>query len=359
MPPTTSTPILSMRGVSKSFGPVQVLRGIDFDAYAGQVTALVGDNGAGKSTLVKCIAGTYSIDAGQTVFDGQPVTIHSPRDAAAPGHRDRVPGPRPGRQPRHRPEHVPGPRAQVRPGAGRGLDGGARRQDPDLAVGAHGEVHAPEGLQPVRRPAADRGDRQGRAVEQQGGHPRRADRGPGRGADRAGAGARPPPGRQRRVRHPHLAQHERRLRGLGQHRGALPRPDGRPGARQRGHLLAGGRADHLRPQRRPGPGRRPGPTATATAAGACPAPPRPSRRTRAPRTPRRTPRPPRRGSTPHEQHHNSGRLRGPAAARDAPPWAPTWATTGAGSAAARSAPCRPSWRSSSCRSSSRARARSS
>jgi D-xylose transport system ATP-binding protein len=85
VPPTTSTPILSMRGVSKSFGPVQVLRGIDFDAYAGQVTALVGDNGAGKSTLVKCIAGTYTIDAGQTLFDGQPVTIHSPRDAAGLG----------------------------------------------------------------------------------------------------------------------------------------------------------------------------------------------------------------------------------------------------------------------------------
>jgi D-xylose transport system ATP-binding protein len=74
-----------MRGVSKSFGPVQVLRGIDFDAYAGQVTALVGDNGAGKSTLVKCIAGTYSIDAGQTLFEDQPVTIHTPRDAAALG----------------------------------------------------------------------------------------------------------------------------------------------------------------------------------------------------------------------------------------------------------------------------------
>ena len=48
-----STPLLSLRGINKSFGPVQVLRGVDFQAYAGKVTALVGDNGAGKSTLIK------------------------------------------------------------------------------------------------------------------------------------------------------------------------------------------------------------------------------------------------------------------------------------------------------------------
>src|SRR5437763_916875 len=47
--------------------------------------ALVGDNGAGKSTLIKCVAGIYSIDSGQIVFDGQPVTIHGPKDAAKLG----------------------------------------------------------------------------------------------------------------------------------------------------------------------------------------------------------------------------------------------------------------------------------
>ncbi len=81
----TDTPLLEVRGINKSFGPVQVLRDVAFSVYPGEVTALVGDNGAGKSTLVKCIGGIYSIDAGEYYFDGQPVTIHGPRDAGALG----------------------------------------------------------------------------------------------------------------------------------------------------------------------------------------------------------------------------------------------------------------------------------
>ncbi|GAA2627792.1 ATP-binding cassette domain-containing protein [Dactylosporangium fulvum] len=81
----TDTPLLEVRGLNKSFGPVQVLRDVDFSAYAGQVTALVGDNGAGKSTLVKCLGGIYSIDSGDYLFDGRPVHVHGPRDAAALG----------------------------------------------------------------------------------------------------------------------------------------------------------------------------------------------------------------------------------------------------------------------------------
>jgi D-xylose transport system ATP-binding protein len=78
-------PILELRGVNKSFGPVDVLRSVDFTAIAGQVTALVGDNGAGKSTLVKCVSGTYPIDSGDYLFEGRPVVVHSPRDASALG----------------------------------------------------------------------------------------------------------------------------------------------------------------------------------------------------------------------------------------------------------------------------------
>lgn len=80
-----SDPILSLRGVNKSFGPVQVLKNVDFDAYAGQVTALVGDNGAGKSTLIKCIAGIYQAEEGQFHFEGKKVEVTGPRDSAALG----------------------------------------------------------------------------------------------------------------------------------------------------------------------------------------------------------------------------------------------------------------------------------
>jgi D-xylose transport system ATP-binding protein len=78
-------PILQVRRVNKRFGPVQVLYDVDFEVHAGEVTALVGDNGAGKSTLVKCLSGTYTIDSGEYLFDGKPVQIHTPRDAAALG----------------------------------------------------------------------------------------------------------------------------------------------------------------------------------------------------------------------------------------------------------------------------------
>jgi D-xylose transport system ATP-binding protein len=62
-----------------------VLRDVDFTVHTGEVTALVGDNGAGKSTLVKCVGGIYSIDSGEYLFDGQPIHVHSPREAAAHG----------------------------------------------------------------------------------------------------------------------------------------------------------------------------------------------------------------------------------------------------------------------------------
>ncbi len=78
-------PILELRGVSKSFGAVQALYEVDFHVAPGEVMALVGDNGAGKSTLIKCIAGIHPIDEGEIVFDGQPVSIHGPKDAAALG----------------------------------------------------------------------------------------------------------------------------------------------------------------------------------------------------------------------------------------------------------------------------------
>jgi D-xylose transport system ATP-binding protein len=78
-------PLLSLRGVNKSFGAVHVLRDVDFDVRAGEVTALVGDNGAGKSTLIKCVAGIYPFEHGEVVFEGQAVHVHGPKDANALG----------------------------------------------------------------------------------------------------------------------------------------------------------------------------------------------------------------------------------------------------------------------------------
>jgi D-xylose transport system ATP-binding protein len=77
--------LLSLRGVNKSFGAVHVLRDVNLDVWAGQVTALVGDNGAGKSTLIKGIAGIYPFDSGDVSFDGEPVKITGPRQSNSLG----------------------------------------------------------------------------------------------------------------------------------------------------------------------------------------------------------------------------------------------------------------------------------
>jgi len=78
---SSDAPLLSLRGVNKSFGPVHVLRDVDLDVRAGRVTALVGDNGAGKSTMIKGIAGIYPFESGQVLFEGKPVSIHGPKQA--------------------------------------------------------------------------------------------------------------------------------------------------------------------------------------------------------------------------------------------------------------------------------------
>jgi len=64
---------------------VQALYEVDFHVSRGEVMALVGDNGAGKSTLIKCIAGIYSIDSGDVLFEGERVNLHGPKDSARLG----------------------------------------------------------------------------------------------------------------------------------------------------------------------------------------------------------------------------------------------------------------------------------
>src|SRR5579859_7510821 len=74
-------PLLEMRGISKRFGGIQALEGVDFSLRAGEVMALIGENGAGKSTLIKILAGVHQRDAGEIRIDGHAVEIRSPADA--------------------------------------------------------------------------------------------------------------------------------------------------------------------------------------------------------------------------------------------------------------------------------------
>ncbi|MBO1752106.1 sugar ABC transporter ATP-binding protein [Actinotalea sp. BY-33] len=81
----TRQPVLAVRQVTKRFGAVEALIGVDLDVHAGEVVALVGDNGAGKSTLAKIVSGVLQPDSGQVRIAGEPVTIGSPAAAHALG----------------------------------------------------------------------------------------------------------------------------------------------------------------------------------------------------------------------------------------------------------------------------------
>ncbi|WP_328365984.1 ATP-binding cassette domain-containing protein [Streptomyces sp. NBC_00457] len=77
----SSPPLLTLRGVSKRFGVVEVLNDVELEIRAGQVVALLGDNGAGKSTLVKVISGVAPADKGVIEWEGRTVHIRRPHDA--------------------------------------------------------------------------------------------------------------------------------------------------------------------------------------------------------------------------------------------------------------------------------------
>jgi ribose transport system ATP-binding protein len=74
-------PILKITNLSKSFGPVHALRGVDFELQRGEIHAIAGENGAGKSTLMKVIDGILRPDTGEILFDGKPIRIASPAEA--------------------------------------------------------------------------------------------------------------------------------------------------------------------------------------------------------------------------------------------------------------------------------------
>lgn len=77
--------VLELRGITKHFGAIEALRGVDLRLESGEVLGLMGDNGAGKSTLVKIIAGNFPPTSGEILIDGVPQHFHKPLDARAQG----------------------------------------------------------------------------------------------------------------------------------------------------------------------------------------------------------------------------------------------------------------------------------
>jgi simple sugar transport system ATP-binding protein len=80
-----AAPVLELKGVNKSFGPIEVLNNISLQVKAGEVLCLLGDNGAGKSTLIKILSGVYVTSSGEILMDGNPVAFDNPRQAADRG----------------------------------------------------------------------------------------------------------------------------------------------------------------------------------------------------------------------------------------------------------------------------------
>ena len=153
-----TTPIVEMRGIYKSFGPVQALVDVHLRLMQGEVLGLVGDNSAGESTLMKIITGAYQRDAGDIFVDGDPVHFRSPhesrdrgiemiyQDFALCGNLDVSQNIFLGRWPMWFGVFVDRPRIT------------ATRRDPQAAQGRR-ELGLSEGRKPVGRAAAVGGDR--------------------------------------------------------------------------------------------------------------------------------------------------------------------------------------------------------
>jgi simple sugar transport system ATP-binding protein len=78
-------PLLEARGITRSYGSVEALSGVDLQLMPGEVVGLVGDNGAGKSTLLKILCGAVQPSGGELLVNGEPVTFHSPKDSRERG----------------------------------------------------------------------------------------------------------------------------------------------------------------------------------------------------------------------------------------------------------------------------------
>ena len=107
-----AVPVIELRNVSKTFGEVRSLSGVDFTVYAGEIVGLLGDNGAGKSTLVKTVMGFHRPDpGGEIFFKGKPHRRLVGGARARSRHRDGLPGARAVRKAADLAQHVHGARA--------------------------------------------------------------------------------------------------------------------------------------------------------------------------------------------------------------------------------------------------------
>src|SRR3984957_1925199 len=84
-PPVSPHPLFHIKGMTKAFGGVRALRGVNLEVQPGEVHALLGENGAGKSTLIKILSGVHSFDAGTIEIEGRPVAFSSPAESREAG----------------------------------------------------------------------------------------------------------------------------------------------------------------------------------------------------------------------------------------------------------------------------------
>jgi simple sugar transport system ATP-binding protein len=80
-----TAPLLQLKNVNKSFGPIDVLHDISIEVKAGEVLCLLGDNGAGKSTLIRLLSGVHKPTSGEMLMNGKPVSFANPREASDHG----------------------------------------------------------------------------------------------------------------------------------------------------------------------------------------------------------------------------------------------------------------------------------